>query len=152
MPSTVSPGFSSVKYTDMLACAPNAAGRSRDRHRTAAVRARSPVTPRRRRTRSRRSSVCPDSPRRTLFVSTDPGSLENGLADEILRRDQLQPAVLAMNSFRMAVEISGSDSASERQRRGTSVFVGHWRRDFLPAAAGPQALSGAACVRSMSAI
>ena len=70
-PMKVSPGCISAKNT-WFAWRRSAAGRWRSCSRTAWSRARSRASRRRRRTGSRRSSACPDSPRRTCWSAPSP--------------------------------------------------------------------------------
>ena len=111
MPSTVSPGFSSAKYTDMLACAPecgctlacsapNSFLGARDGERLGDVDELAAAV------------VAPARVALGVLVGHHrAGGFEDRPAHEVLRRDQLEPFGLTSVSFWMAAAISGSVSA-----------------------------------------
>ena len=76
---------------------------------------------RRRRTRSRRSSACPGYPSAYLFVRTEPAASSTAWLTKFSEAMSSRPVFWRLTSLAIAAAISGSVSASERQRDGASV-------------------------------
>ena len=106
--------------------AASAAARWRARRRTAPWRARWPATRRRRRTRSRRSSACPGSPRRTCSCSTEPAASSTARLTKFSDAISSRPVVLAAR-----LVADGAGHVRDRSRRATAriraarLFCGH---------------------------
>ena len=97
----------------------SSAARWRTSRRRASSPARSPASRRHRRTRSRRSSACPDSPRRICWSSPSPAPRARRATRCSPTRSARSRAAGGRARWRSPSAISGSDSASVAEKKAS---------------------------------